>query len=245
MYDYSLDKIFLSDFGIYEDIPEPDSRKSFLLQLNGEVCGVYQISNDLNHKIYIGSSKELKVRWKNHISALLEQRHGSKHLQYFFNKHKEIHFTLKVLETCSEDVLVEREQYYLDTLKPFGENGFNSRETACNSSWGPRKLRGRKIYSYDKLGNSREFRCASEAAKELFSDSKRNNPILKVASGIEKSYRGYIFSYTPLQKEEIDLKFFDNRKSRHFRPNGTRMVEQLFEDGQTRIFKKLPKLRKS
>lgn len=238
MYDYSQDKIFLSDFGIYEDIPEPDSRKSFLFELGGEKCGVYRISNDLDHKIYIGSSKELRVRWKKHVSDLLDRRHGSKHLQYFFNKHKEIHFTLEVLETCSEDILVEREQYYLDTLKPFGENGFNSREIACNSAWTPRRLRGRKIYCYDKLGNLKEFKCASEAAKELFLDSKRNNLIFKVATGREKSYRGYIFSYFPLEKEELDAKFIDKRKLRHKRSNGRRMVEQLSENGEVRIFKK-------
>lgn len=30
-------------------------------------CGIYKIENNINHKIYIGQSKNIEKRWKSHI----------------------------------------------------------------------------------------------------------------------------------------------------------------------------------
>jgi len=124
MYDYSLDKIFLSDFGLCEDIPWPDSSKSFCGGFGGVECGVYKISNNINDKIYIGSSKELSVRWDSHKRDLMTGNHNS-HFQAFFDKHKNICLKVELLEECSPSERKHREQFYLDTLQPFGKRGFN------------------------------------------------------------------------------------------------------------------------
>lgn len=87
--------------------------------------GVYKISNNLDSKIYIGSSKNIPSRWDSHMKTLNKGVHSCRHLQNFFNENKEIIFKFEVIEKCDEKVLFEREQYYLDTLKPFGSNGFN------------------------------------------------------------------------------------------------------------------------
>lgn len=35
-----------------------------------KVCGVYKITNKVNGKVYIGQSKDIYIRWKNHkVSA--------------------------------------------------------------------------------------------------------------------------------------------------------------------------------
>lgn len=125
MHDYSQDKIFLSDFGIYEDIPWPDTAKSFLFDIeDGKECGIYKITNNINDKIYIGSSKEVKVRWEKHRRDLMMGNHNA-HFQSFFNKHKNICFKFELVEECSPSERKTREQFYLDTLRPFGNRGFN------------------------------------------------------------------------------------------------------------------------
>lgn len=40
-------------------------------------CGVYQIRNIINNQIYIGSSKNIQKRWKQHIKALCENKHDN------------------------------------------------------------------------------------------------------------------------------------------------------------------------
>ena len=44
-------------------------------------CGVYKITNIKNKKIYIGSSKNILQRWKNHIRELESTSHKNMFLQ--------------------------------------------------------------------------------------------------------------------------------------------------------------------
>lgn len=36
------------------------------------ICGVYKITNKVNGKIYIGSSKDIYKRWKHHAYMILK-----------------------------------------------------------------------------------------------------------------------------------------------------------------------------
>jgi len=107
------------------EFPWADSSKSFLMLDEGITSGIYRISNNLNKKVYIGSSKDILRRWDSHMKTLIKGNHSCRHLQNFFNKHNDIMFTFEILEECDERILFEREQYYLDTLDPFDLNGFN------------------------------------------------------------------------------------------------------------------------
>lgn len=80
--------------------------------------GIYQIINKVNQKRYIGSSIRLNGRKKRHFSELNCNVHHSQALQRAFNKYGKENFDFFILEYCETDKLLEREQYYLDTLKP-------------------------------------------------------------------------------------------------------------------------------
>lgn len=79
-----------------------------------DISGIYGITNIQNGKIYIGSSKHIYQRWKEHIRALNKNKHHSIHLQNAWNKYGEDNFIFEVIETCKEELLLEREQYYID-----------------------------------------------------------------------------------------------------------------------------------
>lgn len=79
---------------------------------------VYKITNITNNKIYIGSTVNLKKRKNNHLRFLRKNKHCNIYLQKSFNKYGEHNFQFQVLEKCSPSNLVEREQYYIDTLNP-------------------------------------------------------------------------------------------------------------------------------
>ena len=96
------------------------------------MCGVYKIVNMINGKIYIGSTKDFKDRWNRHLRQLRRGKHHSKHLQRAYDKYGENSFSFEIIEICAEEQRLEREQYYLDTLLPFGDRGYNESKQATN-----------------------------------------------------------------------------------------------------------------
>lgn len=80
--------------------------------------GIYQIENQVNGNCYIGSSATLRYRRKQHLSDLRCGRHPNPHLQAAFMKYGEAAFVFSILEYIEPQLLIAREQHYLDTLKP-------------------------------------------------------------------------------------------------------------------------------
>lgn len=80
--------------------------------------GIYQITNQMNGKRYIGSTVNLLHRQRQHINSLRRQRHCNPHLQAAFDKYGEEAFAFSTLEEAKSGILIEREQYYLNTLRP-------------------------------------------------------------------------------------------------------------------------------
>lgn len=95
------------------------------------ISGVYSITNIKNGKLYIGSSKHIHRRWREHKNLLNKNMHHSKHLQKAWNKYGEDNFIFEIVEECDEDLLITREQYYID-LYSSADNyyGYNISEVA-------------------------------------------------------------------------------------------------------------------
>ena len=152
--------------------------------------GIYKFTNTLNQKIYIGSAKNLRKRFVQHISALRNNSHHSKHFQSAWNKYGEENFVYEVIEFTEIDSLLEREQYYLDTLlfaqeyinklsNKFLELGYNINPTAKNrlgttqSEENIRKSisnnsRVSQVLYYDFSGFKKgEYLSTGDAAKDL------------------------------------------------------------------------------
>lgn len=88
--------------------------------------GIYKITCTANGKIYVGSAKNLRERWRGHRKLLRRGNHHSIHLQNAWNKYGEPAFTFEVLELVMPWSRIDREQYWLDTLKPWKRKiGFN------------------------------------------------------------------------------------------------------------------------
>lgn len=50
-------------------------------------CGIYYITNTINGKFYVGSSKNIKKRWARHIRDLNNNNHHNIYLQRSCNKY--------------------------------------------------------------------------------------------------------------------------------------------------------------
>ena len=86
-----------------------------------DVTGIYLIYNTVNNKSYIGSAVNIYKRIFgkssiSHLKTLSENKHHNQHLQNAYNKYGADAFTFDVLEVCDKEKLIEREQFFLDTL---------------------------------------------------------------------------------------------------------------------------------
>lgn len=91
---------------------------------------VYMITNLINDRSYIGSSKQLEKRIYEHIYASTYK----KHKQYNSKLYKDIrkygidNFDISILEEIDDDLdLRAREQYYITLLKPY----YNNMKSSC------------------------------------------------------------------------------------------------------------------
>lgn len=80
--------------------------------------GIYKIRNIANSHSYIGSAVNFKNRWRTHLHHLRSKKHHSPYLQRAWDKYGEQHFVFEILECCDKSLLIEREQFYLDSLNP-------------------------------------------------------------------------------------------------------------------------------
>lgn len=129
-------------------------------------CGIYQILNTVSNKSYIGQSRNIKRRWRQHTRGLEKDKEialniGSYPLRSAFLKYslrqvvsnpgKVGVFDFKVIEECQEASLLERERFWIEKLRP---------EYNCNK-WTPSRNKKSdksdsknwlQYHNYDKLG---------------------------------------------------------------------------------------------
>ena len=81
--------------------------------------GVYAITHTASGRQYVGSSVDIAKRWRQHRTTLNCKRHRSRFLERMWHKYGADAFSFTVLEYVPDVTrLLEREQFYLDTLKP-------------------------------------------------------------------------------------------------------------------------------
>lgn len=80
--------------------------------------GIYKIENIVNGCLYIGSSVNLKKRFKDHVRLLKQNRHHSTKMQNSWNKYGEDNFIFEILECCDKNELLIKEQFFLDSYNP-------------------------------------------------------------------------------------------------------------------------------
>lgn len=90
--------------------------------------GIYKITNIINGKIYIGSTGiSFNTRFKKHINDLDTNKHGNRYLQNAWDKYTKNSFIFEIIEIIDNvELIIIKEQYYLDTLLPTKRNiGYN------------------------------------------------------------------------------------------------------------------------
>ena len=136
-----------------------------------KISGIYKIQSIIKpERIYVGSGIDIKDRWYNHISKLRKGIHHSAKLQNHYNKYGKDDLVFIIVEPCFSQFLIIREQYYIDTLKPY----FNIAKIAGNCLGVKRSEETKQKIRKSNLG---KHICSDEYRKKLSNSAKNKPPI--------------------------------------------------------------------
>lgn len=161
-----------------------DLDKLNILADNRKKIGIYRWINKINGNAYIGSSVNIRVRMYTYYS-LRSLAKSNRPIDRALLKYGFSNFTLEILEYCDKDNVLEREQYYMDLVKP----QYNIVETA-GSSLGykhtPESLsKMRDFVLSDKVRNRKALSTVNATAARRISIIVKNiktNDMLEYAS---------------------------------------------------------------
>ena len=87
-----------------------------------KISGVYKITNTITGDFYIGSSKDVKRRWARHKWPSTWKRYPNNPMYHDFQKYGTDKFEFQILEEVEPESLKEKEQWFIETLKPIYNN---------------------------------------------------------------------------------------------------------------------------
>lgn len=100
-------------------------------------AGIYSISSLGGECLYVGQSRYIKIRWRNHLKSLRSGKHPRKDFISWFEEHGSDGrgMVFKILESlphdAADDLLNEREIHWFNELLP----KFYGKKPSTNERW--------------------------------------------------------------------------------------------------------------
>ncbi len=132
--------------------------------------GTYEIVNlhDGKATAYVGSSVDIKKRWRKHRWMLREGRHDNIHLQRAWSRDGADAFEWSVIEEVTDtDKLLEREQHFLDCYFEMPDSVYNIARDASASQRGLKHTNETR----QKISIANRGRKLSEATRRKMSEA--------------------------------------------------------------------------
>ena len=83
-----------------------------------KICGIYKITNTVTGDFYIGSSKNVKKRWREHKCKSMWKQCPNNPMYLDMQKFGLDKFVFEILAEVEADKLKETEQQFIEKLKP-------------------------------------------------------------------------------------------------------------------------------
>lgn len=106
------------------------------------MIGIYKITNKINNKVYIGQSKQVEHRLREHQLRPFRgdektNKEYNKYLYKAIRKYGLENFSFDILEECLEEELADKESYYINLFHSNEEQfGYNNTDGYEYSSYG-------------------------------------------------------------------------------------------------------------
>lgn len=175
---------------------------------------IYKISNNVNSKIYIGSSNNFKRRKTQHLHHLRKETHHSRILQNHVRKYGINTLFFEIIDYCRDGSLIEKEQFYIDTLNPY----FNIRKIAESNKGLKRtkeqieKMKKNRIYKKGyKNSKEHNLKIKESKAKNNYKHSEETKE--KISKGNKGKKRSKEFVEN-LSKRMIGFKHKESSKKK-------------------------------
>jgi len=95
--------------------------KEHIREENKSKSGIYWWNNLITSKSYVGSAISLDIRLRDYLSNRFLKKEALRNKSIIYKsllKYDYNNYTLDVLEYCEPNMLIRREQHYIDMLKP-------------------------------------------------------------------------------------------------------------------------------
>lgn len=190
-----------------------DINKSIIYKENKGKSGIYRLNNIITGKSYIGSSVNITYRLRTYYSKKAMFAKVKTTISIIYNallKHGYTNFTLDIIEYCEVDMLIEREQYYFDVLKP----EYNILKTANSRIGSKHSLKTRALISLKLKSENHPFFGKTLSQKMRMKISEGNRAFwLKLNKDkikrVIKPKRPYTLSKMSLRNNGLTVKVFD------------------------------------
>jgi len=188
---------------------------------------IYKIINTINNKVYIGQTRQtLKERFRKH-KQVVNYESSQTALKRAFVKYGVKNFNIECIEECDNDLLNEKEKFYIEEYKSKVPNGYNMREGGEIDYTPSPKTTSKPVYQYTKEGIFiNEYTSCDQAAKELNIDT---SSLSKACRAILRSLSGFIFKYT--KEENVSIRSRKTYKRNH-RMWHAKYVYQYTKEGE-------------
>ena len=87
-----------------------------------KISAVYKITNTITGDFYVGSSKNVKLRWKQHKRISVWNRYKNNKMYLDMKNYGIDKFSFQILAEVEADSLKETEQRFIEMLKPTYNN---------------------------------------------------------------------------------------------------------------------------
>lgn len=145
--------------------------------------GIYCITNTATAMQYVGSAVDLDGRFKRHIREMKTGTHPNKFLLMDYERHGEESFRFEVLELCSDTVLLEREQHWIDQLGT-AVTGYNIALTAGSPMKGRKQSEATRAKMREAHRNRKPI---SEETRQRLRDAAKRREEAKKLNGFTVS----------------------------------------------------------
>lgn len=204
-----------------------------LKEISWGISGIYKIQNIYSDRIYIGQSKDIRKRLREHLECCKSSNTSeNKGLVNSWNKYGEDCFDFEILKECSCDLLDDEERYWISYYDSF-KNGYNMTSGGQNGStivaWTDEQRKHfsdvrnpKAVLKIDIEGNVVErYWSVPQAAKMNNLDSRGIHSCCN--KGISKTVGGFIWIYEE-DYDTFDLEYYLDRKQK-------KPIEQYDMDG--------------
>ena len=195
------------------------------------MVGIYQITNTVNGKRYIGQSINISKRKSMHFYFLKSNTHINKHLQSSYNKYGKDSFLFEVLLLCDKETLTFFEQLLVDGLDP----EYNICKECVDSPKGrvvseETKQKRREAGKFNTMGRPPGFVVSEETRQKMSKTRKgvsvNGHPVICTITG--RTWR----SAKDCLKEEFNNKYCMDHFRRMLRGKKRNMTSIIYLKNQ-------------